>query len=590
MNPSLGFPAISDFLKDTLGESLRRPLQPAGLFTAAIFLFLNLALVFPPLAELDVGLATGFFGLSGAWQIVLATATVLTLAYVLVALSSNVLTFFSGESWEDSWLGSIAVRMQQARLDQINDEFEALTRAADDAQTRASAAGPTSATRATESALAQRLIAVSVQKLWARTTRFPHTPDAATQSTVQLAPTALGNVLRSTASRVAVQYGMDMSALWPHLETVIAEKTSLTSRINNEKASLDFLLTLAFMLGVFAIELATLECWLRRWPDALLPWLFLLLAYLFYRAAVAKAVGWGAAVKLAFDLHREDLRAALKMKEFTSRADERGNWAKASEWVLWGTRADEIFDGPAPPPQSLAARLNVTGSPNVTLTHRHLGVETQRIPATGAAPQITWQERRRYLLLVNNPATSDGPQHPVLGAYVEVVDPEVRRIHPMPSPVSVDWPAGPPAPSVLEGERPGSPVRLLWRIPRLAARGSAALRYELPRTFQVEANATNLQILENITFDVKSAELRYAFQVTNVLGVTILGAALDVRDSIIVSPTSVEAASSLAAHGATSQPIVAVPLASGDGHRLPLGDFAAGERRIVTYRVTLAVG
>ena len=71
-------PAISDFLKDTLGESLKKPLQPAGLFAAAIFVFLNLVFVMPDLKSTSP-LVQAIDQLDAVWLAVLATVITLIL-------------------------------------------------------------------------------------------------------------------------------------------------------------------------------------------------------------------------------------------------------------------------------------------------------------------------------------------------------------------------------------------------------------------------------------------------------------------------------------------------------------------------------
>ena len=65
-------PAISEFFKDTIGENLKKVLQPSSLFTTAIFLLLNLLLVFPTLVEEGSPIATAYLGLDTAWQLALA--------------------------------------------------------------------------------------------------------------------------------------------------------------------------------------------------------------------------------------------------------------------------------------------------------------------------------------------------------------------------------------------------------------------------------------------------------------------------------------------------------------------------------------
>jgi hypothetical protein len=82
---TIPLPVISDFLKDTFSDSLKKPLQPSGLFVAAIFLLLQLLLILPLLARHDHPLAFAFLNLTSLWQAVLATLLALVLAYLLLS-------------------------------------------------------------------------------------------------------------------------------------------------------------------------------------------------------------------------------------------------------------------------------------------------------------------------------------------------------------------------------------------------------------------------------------------------------------------------------------------------------------------------
>ena len=76
-------PAFSDFLKSTLDESLKKLLQPHGLIPAAIFLLLNLLFVFLPLADVNYPAAEWFLRFSDAWKLLIGTALLLVLGYLL---------------------------------------------------------------------------------------------------------------------------------------------------------------------------------------------------------------------------------------------------------------------------------------------------------------------------------------------------------------------------------------------------------------------------------------------------------------------------------------------------------------------------
>ncbi len=95
-------PAISEFLKGTFDESLKKLVQPSGIIAAAIFLLLNLLIIYPPLAAKELAIITNFAALDSAWQIVIGLTVLVVLSYMLVSLSNSILRLMTGELWSDS--------------------------------------------------------------------------------------------------------------------------------------------------------------------------------------------------------------------------------------------------------------------------------------------------------------------------------------------------------------------------------------------------------------------------------------------------------------------------------------------------------
>src|SRR5438132_14027493 len=98
--------AIGDLVKGTFSESLKRPLQPSGLFAAAIFVALNLILIYPVLIEINQPLALAMRDAGGPVQAFLGVLVVLIVSYVLSSLTNTILNLMSGELWRNSeWIG-----------------------------------------------------------------------------------------------------------------------------------------------------------------------------------------------------------------------------------------------------------------------------------------------------------------------------------------------------------------------------------------------------------------------------------------------------------------------------------------------------
>jgi hypothetical protein len=456
-------PMVGDFLKSTFGESLKKPLQPAGLFAAAIFLFLNILFVFPTLVDQNEPLAIAIRDMGAAPQIALAAVLVLVLAYLLLSMGGSILKLMDGELWADSpWVGMRLVdahcssRRSLKRAVWDRSELDAPDRRAD-----------------------------RRQSLFQINTDYP--PAGA-----RVAPTALGNVLYATVAYLWDRYRIDMTVLWPHMETVVAGETALAARLDNEKAALDFLLNLAFVLIAFAAEYAALRFSLRQFPELVYSLGFVFLAWCMYRAAVSKARSWGAAVQLSFDLHRDKLRRALGMRPFSSDADERESWRRMSRWLLWAEPPGNVlaFGADASAPAPVDKPIIVTSANTAVTTTRATVVEQFRLEDHAAerqpvssAPAGRWSQALDYVLLVSNATTSGetpvaGRELGADGASVLVCDPRVVSLA---DPVldrqarRDGWQV-----SRVPSGRHHSPEDLLWTMRRLPPNGSRVLRYRLP--------------------------------------------------------------------------------------------------------------
>lgn len=445
-------PAISAFLSGTVTDTLKGILKPAVLFAAALFVFLNLIFVLVPVSGLDSGLGVAvnaLLTLDLVWLAAIFAVVVVTVAYVLGSLNNTILSLMTGEAWGDAWIiGWLAKQWHRLQLRHMNTRIENLTY---DDPTR------------------NRL---NYEKL----TRFPRKES-------DIAPTALGNVLNANASTLWERYGIDLTTLWPHMRIAIAEKKVLTDQIDQEKVTLDFLLNVSFILGIFVVE-----CVVLNWPlRVTLPlsggyYLGLLaLAYVIYRSGVVKAQSWGHAMLMAFDQEQETLRQHLSLQPFKDRKTAREHWRLLSEYLVYGDRTDrpgaveQMFDKPeaAPSPPSATA----TGSPTVSVVFQHETVmlsepQTEAFTLERGQGVHHYASKIHYMILVSNPVGAQAgltTWPDANGVFVIVDEQRVSWIDVKPV-GTTNW----------DVEKPVS-KQLLWRLKTpLQANESAMLLYSLP--------------------------------------------------------------------------------------------------------------
>lgn len=496
-------PAISDFFKDTFTENITKLLQPASLIASSIFFILNLLFIFPALVDKDIPIATGLVSLNAALQVVLAVTIVLVIAYLLLSFNNSILKLMTGELWSDSpLLGRSLTKWQKALRTKLEQQEQA-----------------------------QKPIsnAKSLETRWERVTRFP-------EEDTYIGPTALINVLNATSSYIWHHYGIDMAALWPHMQIIIANdsNSALADRIDNEKATLDFLINLTFLLALFAVEQVLLQCFLLRQGWTVL-WVLLplALAYIVYRSAVSKARSWGDAMQMAFDMHRDSLREALGLQPFQSEEDERQVWEKVSRLLLWGDTADEVFDIQ---PEQTTPKPSVISSANVqTVLQYGVGdvadpVLAHLMPANAsAAPTIqrTFQYID-YILLVSNTGV-EGNNCVADGIHIVVSDSQIPRIDP---PVKAkDWKGAEYTAEIMLANEANIAHQLLWHIDMLPANGSISLQYRLPsRMFKATTNNPQSLLITMLeTISSRGDDITYTFSIENTGGDT--DATLEVFDN-----------------------------------------------------------
>jgi len=158
-------------------------------------------------------------------------------------------------------------------------------------------------------------------------------PDGANE----LMPTRLGNILKNAELYSYERYKIDAVLLWPRLYAVLPD--SFVATLGEAKASLEMMLVLSFLGGLFALT-AGVGLLILRGPW----WLFLGsvlgglgLAYVAYRSALGAAIPYAQLIKSAFDLYRGDLLDKLGYKRLETQEDEIAFWGNLNKLIYRGT-------------------------------------------------------------------------------------------------------------------------------------------------------------------------------------------------------------------------------------------------------------
>jgi hypothetical protein len=124
-------------------------------------------------------------------------------------------------------------------------------------------------------------------------------------------PTRLGNALAAMEDSAGAAYGLDAVVTWPRLYPLLSDK--VRALVDDLRDGMDAAARLAVTGTVTAIAAVALLAW-HSGLLTLLALVPLAVAVLAYLGAVEAAVAYGAAVQVAFDLHRFDLLSALHME------------------------------------------------------------------------------------------------------------------------------------------------------------------------------------------------------------------------------------------------------------------------------------
>jgi hypothetical protein len=150
-------------------------------------------------------------------------------------------------------------------------------------------------------------------------------------------PTLLGNIIAAAEEDAGGRYGLDTSVVLPRLEPVLQSKVA--EALNAARDDLNF--AVRFVVILLLAALSSFALILQYPPWYIIPIVSLILAWLSYRNAIAAAVRYGEALRVAFDLDRFRFYAAIHVPLPNDDVEERHVGQKIVEW-LWTGRTDRM--------------------------------------------------------------------------------------------------------------------------------------------------------------------------------------------------------------------------------------------------------
>jgi hypothetical protein len=161
--------------------------------------------------------------------------------------------------------------------------------------------------------------------------------------------TRIANAFRATQDDVFDRYGLDVAAVWRHIELMLDEREE---RVHDE-AKADQAFFAHLMLGALIVAPIAVAERLRHEPLSDWRWWFSLVglplsAWLFYRAAVSTTLRWHDEIRASVDLHRADLYDKLGLPRTAARTAARQTARALNRFLLYGE--PRLDDGGAPEP------------------------------------------------------------------------------------------------------------------------------------------------------------------------------------------------------------------------------------------------
>jgi len=154
--------------------------------------------------------------------------------------------------------------------------------------------------------------------------------------------TALGNVIESYNQYSYNRYNIEAEIFWPRLRSVI--KSEYLTAVQEPRILLDFSLTMASLGAIYGFWILLAGPWLWFNLQFLIPLEIVgfAVSFLFYRLSISAAYEFGEMVRSSFDLFRLDLMAALDRPHPANFEVERKQWEELSKLAVYPVSQTKI--------------------------------------------------------------------------------------------------------------------------------------------------------------------------------------------------------------------------------------------------------
>lgn len=223
------------------------------------------------------------------WKLAAVTITSVLIAGLLHVLNTSIIRLYEGYPWKDGLIGRAMAAHQERRLAQLASERLAAR------ELKKQLEG--------DPARVDQLSQLQIDAANDINYSFP-------EAGTFILPTRLGNVIRSFENYPKRQYGISGITFWTRFATKLS--ASHAGAIDDAKTLFNVTINLSFLSLLLAAVMLILGCMYPIQfvsPAFTLAWIAkiavaVLLTYLFYSAAIGRAMGWGEQVRAVFDLHR----------------------------------------------------------------------------------------------------------------------------------------------------------------------------------------------------------------------------------------------------------------------------------------------
>ncbi|MCB0254074.1 MAG: hypothetical protein H6649_02280 [Caldilineae bacterium] len=488
--------SITELLTGTFKDEFKKLFQPSSLVAAAIFLALNLVLVFPPLVRHRVTPFVTLQRLPTVSQILIGTLVLVAIGYLINSLDSAFVALMNGNAFRDSPLVHKWLQKRQ------QDRYRALC--------LASAPGPDTETddKKSERAIAAYRLAME----------YPSGMDA-------VAPTRLGNILLNPASYAKHQYGVHLNTIWPIMSLALKnDDPELFGNVSEGSSRYTFLAVVAVLLLAVAVELLIVGLVVVEPLQYLLETALLaILAYLVYLATCKEAIGWAINVRAALDTHLDAVADKLQLRKLPlqSYLERKERWQNVSQWLAYGGTHFEDYRTPEPDPTWYVAPVatspgfEVMAPPNVDINTKRL-LQRTGIPDPDH-PKTKWVfgTVAHYVHLVTTPNT-ENTHRTARVMYLSVSDRQFAQDQIVQGTLS-------PGNQVLTAKAlAGDDRTLIWNIGNIHPNSSFVLDYQVIYSVALEVEIKPVDT-DNCKIAITNVEMKSSTKVIDDFEITLQG-------------------------------------------------------------------